>query len=133
VTAGSAGGGSKSGGTAAAPRPPAIDYAALGEMVRIRVQESGRPASECARAAGVSKTALSNLLHGKHRPTRETFLKLCRWLELPPERFVEGVSEPSIDEIERAILRDPNLRSWDALELARLMRAAYVAVTKRRA
>ena len=67
----------------------------LGEVVkarRIYLKLSVRKAGELS---GVSGATISRVEHGE-LPDIPTFSKLCTWLELPPEAFLDenGLKEP---------------------------------------
>ena len=86
---------------------------------------------------GVSASTLSRIEQGKV-PDLDTFLRLCRWLEVSPEEFTENppstVVEDSgqrVDVIAAHLRADRTLDRATARALERMVRLAYEAAANR--
>src|SRR6266542_6854865 len=92
---------------AVSEQPTALAAAELGQLVKKhRGHQSIRQA---AAEAGVSFSTLSRVEAGA-QPDLATFLRLCVWLEVPPERFFRsGLQRPAstVDEVTSDLYADP--------------------------
>lgn len=87
---------------------------------------------------GVSASTLSRIEQGKV-PDLDTFLRLCRWLEVSPEEFTENppstVAKDSgqrVDVIAAHLRADRTLDRATARALERMVRLAYEAAAANR-
>lgn len=109
-----------------------LDIEQLAAMVRAKRGKRGL--RQTAREIdGLSASTLSRVERGK-LPDMDTFLSLCDWLEVKPNRFFQDSSvseEPAMEtpEIIEAHLRaDKELDPETAEALANMVKAAYRAV-----
>ncbi len=111
----------------------------------IKAKREKRGLREAAEEIGdVSASTLSRIEQGK-APDLETFLRLCDWLQMPPEAFIEsddpgaddnfGMDGPSpspsmstLQVIEVHLRADRELDPESADALANMVRAAYHAI-----
>src|ERR1700678_1544617 len=96
-------------------QPSVVAVEELGRLVRdYRGRQSIRQA---AAEAGVSFSTLSRVEAGA-QPDLATFLRLCAWLEVPPERFFRDAAQrptDTLDAVSGHLFADPKL-SPDAAE-----------------
>lgn len=116
------------------PDSDAIDLRDLGAMVRSKRGIKGL--REAAREIGeVSASTLSRIENGGV-PDLDTFARICKWLEVPFERFVEsGVGEnvqedgiSRFDVIAAHLRADKTLDPETADVLVKMIKVAYKAV-----
>src|SRR4051794_9238610 len=92
-----------------ADQPSTVAAEELGRLVREhRGRQSIRQAAE---EAGVSFSTVSRVEAGA-QPDLATFLRLCAWLEVPPERFFRsGAQRPAdtLDAVASHLFADPRL------------------------
>src|SRR6266542_1884233 len=112
----------------AADQPTAIAVEELGRLVK---EHRGRQSiRQAAAEAGVSFSTLSRVEAGA-QPDLATFLRLCAWLEVPPERFFRaGPQRPAstVDEITSELFADPRLSREAAERIASVVRDLYAAL-----
>lgn len=100
----------------------------LGRLVKAhRGHQSIRQA---AAAAGVSFSTLGRVEAGA-QPDLATFLRLCAWLGVPPERFFRaGAQRPAstVDEVTSHLFADPRLSAEAAERIAAVVRDLYAAL-----
>lgn len=110
--------------------PTELAVEELGQLVkRHRGNQSIRQA---AAEAGVSFSTLSRV-EGGAQPDLVTFLRLCAWLEVPPERFFRaGPQRPAstIDEVTSELFADPRLTREAAERIASVVRDLYAALAR---
>ncbi len=111
-------------------RPTALAVEELGQLVkRHRGHQSIRQA---AAEALVSFSTLSRVEAGA-QPDLATFLRLCVWLEVPPERFFRsGLQRPAstVDEVTSDLYADPRLSKEAAERIAAVVRDLYAALAR---
>jgi transcriptional regulator with XRE-family HTH domain len=111
-------------------QPSAVAVEELGRLVReYRGRQSIRQA---AADAGVSFSTLSRVEAGA-QPDLATFLQLCAWLEVPPERFFRnGVRRPTdtLDAVSEHLFADPKLSPDAAERIAHVVRDLYAALAQ---
>ncbi len=109
-------------------QPTALAVEELGQLVkRHRGHQSIRQA---AAEALVSFSTLSRVEAGA-QPDLATFLRLCAWLEVPPERFFRaGPQRPAstVDEVTSDLFADPRLSKEAAERIAAVVRDLYAAL-----
>jgi transcriptional regulator with XRE-family HTH domain len=108
----------------------AVAVEGLGSLVREhRGRQSIRQAAE---EAGVSFSTISRVEAGA-QPDLATFLRLCAWLEVPPERFFRsGVQRPTdtVDAVTGHLFADPRLSPDAAERIAQVVRDLYGALAQ---
>lgn len=104
----------------------------LAAMVIAKREGRGLRAT-AAEIGGVSASTLSRVEQGKV-PDLDTFLRLCRWLEVSPGEFTESPADPRTDEsgqrvdvIAAHLRADRTLDRETARALERMIRLAYQA------
>lgn len=104
----------------------------------IKTKRGTRGLREIAQEIGdVSPSTLSRIENGKV-PDMDTFLRICDWLQVSSEEFIKETQEPqenqiaTIDRIEGYLRADRELAPETADALAKLMKAAYKAATKKK-
>jgi len=111
-------------------QPTTIAVEELGQLVRAhRGHQSIRQA---AAEAGVSFSTLSRVEAGA-QPDLATFLRLCAWLGVPPERFFRsGAHRPSstLDEVTSHLFADPRLTPEAAERISAVVRDLYAALAR---
>jgi transcriptional regulator with XRE-family HTH domain len=102
----------------------------LGQLVK---QHRGHQSiRQAAAEAGVSFSTLSRVEAGA-QPDLSTFLRLCAWLEVPPQRFFRaGPQRPAstIDEVSSHLFADPRLSAEAAERIAAVVRDLYAALAR---
>jgi transcriptional regulator with XRE-family HTH domain len=114
-----------------ASRPPAtIAVEELGQLIKAhRANQSIRQAAE---DAGISFSTLSRVEAGA-QPDLATFLRLCAWLGVPPERFFRaGAHRPTntVDQVTSHLFADPRLAPEAAERIAGVVRELYAALAR---
>jgi transcriptional regulator with XRE-family HTH domain len=116
----------------AADQPSAIAVEELGRLLK---EHRGRQSiRQAAAEAGVSFSTLSRVEAGA-QPDLATFLRLCAWLEVPPELFLRsGAQRPvsTVDEVASHLFADPRLSPAAAERIADVVRDLYAALAKDR-
>jgi len=64
----------------------------IAERIKDYVEEKGIKQIAIANATGMSKVAVSETLNGNRTLTAEELARICRFLEVPCERFFDQVS-----------------------------------------
>lgn len=65
----------------------------IAERMKEYVNEKGIKQVAIATATGMTKVAVSETLNGNRTLTAEEFVKICDFLEVPYDRFTDGVKE----------------------------------------
>src|SRR5687768_14511257 len=65
------------------------DVKTLGEVVEERLSELDMSARELARKMGLSQTPIYYFVHGIKQPSLKQMEEMARYLEIPPETFLE--------------------------------------------
>ena len=60
------------------------------ERIKSYIEEKGIKQIAIASATGMSKVAVSETLNGNRTLTAEEFVRICRFLEVPCERFISS-------------------------------------------
>lgn len=111
-----------------AEQPGLVAVEELGRLVR---QHRGRQSvRQAAAEAGVSFSTLSRVEAGA-QPDLATFLRLCAWLEEPPERFFRAAAQrptDTIDAVASHLFADPRLSQDAAERIAQVVRDLYTAL-----
>jgi|SRR6266536_3762224 len=111
-----------------ADQPTTMAVEELGQLVKAhRGHQSIRQA---AAEAGVSFSTLSRVEAGA-QPDLATFLRLCAWLGVPPERFFRaGAQRPAstVDDVTSYLFADPRLSPDAAERIAAVVRDLYAAL-----
>jgi transcriptional regulator with XRE-family HTH domain len=111
-------------------QPSVVAVEELGRLIReYRGRQSIRQA---AAEAGVSFSTLSRVEAGA-QPDLATFLRLCAWLEVPPERFFRnGAQRPTdtLDAVSGHLFADPKLSPDAAERIAHVVRDLYLALAQ---
>src|SRR6266542_2274869 len=115
---------------AVSEQPTALAAAELGQLVK---QHRGHQSiRQAAAEAGVSFSTLSRVEAGA-QPDLATFLRLCAWLEVAPERFFRaGPQRPAstVDEVTSHLFADPRLSPEAAERIAGVVRDLYAALAR---
>src|SRR5438128_1580320 len=115
-----------SSGPSASPEP--VSEVAAGELGHLVREHRGRQSiRQAAAEAGVSFSTLSRVEAGA-RPDLATFLQLCAWLQVRPERFFRTSverSESTVDVVASHLFADPRLTSEAAERIAAVVRDLY--------
>jgi transcriptional regulator with XRE-family HTH domain len=111
--------------------PPAtIAVEELGQLIKThRGNQSIRQAAE---DAGISFSTLSRVEAGA-QPDLATFLRLCAWLGVPPERFFRGGAHrptSTVDQVTSHLFADPRLAPEAAERIAAVVRDLYAALAR---
>lgn len=113
-----------------AEQPGMVAVEELGRLVR---EHRGRQSiRQAAAEAGVSFSTLSRVEAGA-QPDLATFLRLCAWLEEPPERFFRSaVQKPTdtIDAVASHLFADPRLSPDAAKRISQVVRDLYAALAQ---
>ena len=107
-----------------------LDLAALSRSVREKRVAVGPSTRKAGELAGVSFMTLRRIEHGGF-PDLATYLRLCAWLEVPPEEFfltgaVRKQSTPDV--VAKVLLSDPLLTLSDASQIASVVRSLHGAL-----
>jgi transcriptional regulator with XRE-family HTH domain len=109
------------------------DTVAVEELGRLVSEHRGRQSiRQAAEEAGVSFSTISRVESGA-QPDLATFLRLCAWLEVPPERFFRtGVQKPTdtLDSVASHLFADPRLSPDAAERIAQVVRDLYTALAQ---
>lgn len=111
-------------------QPSGIAVEELGRLVRER--RGHLSIRQAAADAGVSFSTLSRVEAGA-QPDLATFVRLCAWLGLPPERFFRRSAErteSTIDAVTSHLLTDPRLTSEAAEHIVRIVNDLYSALAR---
>ena len=65
----------------------------IAERIKSYVEEKGIKQIAIASATGMSKVAVSETLNGNRTLTAEEFVRICRFLEVPCDRFISSTSD----------------------------------------
>jgi transcriptional regulator with XRE-family HTH domain len=107
---------------------PNIDTRKLSEMLRSK--REGRGLREVAKEIGdVSPSTLSRIEQG-NLPDIETYVKLCRWLEVSTEFFTENAESSSEKKIVAHLRADKALSKETSEALIKMIKLAYQAHDK---
>jgi transcriptional regulator with XRE-family HTH domain len=113
-----------------AEQPSLVAVEELGRLVR---EHRGRQSiRQAAAEAGVSFSTLSRVEAGA-QPDLATFLRLCAWLEVPPERFFRSAAQKptdTIDAVASHLFADPRLSPDSAERIAQVVRDLYTALAQ---
>jgi transcriptional regulator with XRE-family HTH domain len=89
---------------------------------------------QVAQQVGVNHSIFTRLSKG-HRPDVDTFVTLCAWLGLSPDRFIDGDSEQMPEEtlevIASYLRADRALKPKSAEAIESVLRAAYDQLAER--
>lgn len=99
---------------------------------RVRERRGRQSIRQAAAEAGISFSTLSRVEAGA-QPDLATFLRLCGWLGVPPERFFRyGSQKPSntLDEVTSHLFADPRLSPEAAERIADVVRDLYTALAR---
>lgn len=106
-----------------------IDLDRLSAAIQAKRGRTGLRAA--AADVGVSPPTLSRIENGR-LPDIETYLKVCRWLNLSPQAFAINRSDSPrashLQEIEMHLRADKTLPKETAEALSKMVRLAYEAV-----
>src|SRR6266540_127585 len=115
---------------AVSEQPTALAAAELGQLVK---QHRGHQSiRQAAAEAGVSFSTLSRVEAGA-QPDLATFLRLCAWLGVPPERFFRSSTqraEDTIDRVTNHLFADPRLTAEAAEHIVGIVRDLYTALAR---
>ncbi len=107
-----------------------LDLDALSALLKLRRDETSLSVRQAAASAGVSFMTLSRVESGS-QPDLTTFLKLCSWLQVEPERFfLRGArrSKDTLEEVTSHLATDPRLDPEAAGKIASVVRDMYEAL-----
>ena len=111
-----------------------VNVAALYAALENKRDAEERSWREIAREIGVNHSIFTRLSNG-HRPDVDTFVTLCGWLGLAPERFVAGdadeMSEQTLEVISTYLRADRSLKPKSAQAIESVLRAAYDQLAER--
>jgi transcriptional regulator with XRE-family HTH domain len=111
-------------------QPSGIEAGALGRLVRER--RGALSIRQAAADAGVSFSTLARAEAGA-QPDLATFMRLCAWLGVPPERFFRPSmqrAENTIDTVTSHLLADPRLTAEAAEHIVGIVRDLYGALAR---
>jgi transcriptional regulator with XRE-family HTH domain len=117
-------------GDSGAEQPGMVAVEELGRL--IREHRGHQSIRQAAAEAGVSFSTLSRVEAGA-QPDLATFLRLCAWLEVPPERFFRtAIQKPTdtIDAVASHLFADPRLSPDAAERIAQVVRDLYTALAR---
>jgi len=106
---------------------PNIDTRKLAEMIRSKRGERGL--REIAKEIDVSSSTLSRIEQG-NLPDIETYVKLCRWLEVSTEFFTENAEDTTEKKIVAHLRADKALSKETSEALIKMIKLAYKAHDK---
>lgn len=107
---------------------PNIDTRKLSDMIRSK--REGKGLREVAKEIGdVSPSTLSRIEQG-NLPDIETYVKLCRWLEVSTEFFTENAESSSEKKIVAHLRADKALSKETSEALIKMIKLAYQAHDK---
>jgi len=107
---------------------PNIDTRKLSDMIRSK--REGKGLREVAKEIGdVSPSTLSRVEQG-NLPDIETYVKLCRWLEVSTEFFTENAETSSEKKIVAHLRADKALSKETSEALIKMIKLAYQAHDK---
>jgi transcriptional regulator with XRE-family HTH domain len=110
--------------------PSAVAVEELGWLVK---EHRGRQSiRQAAAEIGISFSTLSRVEAGA-QPDLATFLRLCGWLQAPPERFLRaGAQRPvsTVDNVTSHLFADPRLSPDAAERIAEVVRDLYDALAR---
>lgn len=113
--------------------PSFLDIEQLAAL--LRTKRAGRSLREVAQEIGeVSPSTLSRIENGK-MPDMDTFLRVCDWLHVAPEKFIKGEDTQReevspLERIEAYLRADQVLDPETADALSKVIRAAYKAASE---
>jgi transcriptional regulator with XRE-family HTH domain len=107
---------------------PNIDTQKLSEMIRSKRGEKGL--REIAKEIGdVSSSTLSRIEQG-NLPDIDTYVRLCKWLEVPTDFFTENATDTTERKIVAHLRADKALPKETAEALIKMIKLAYKAHDK---
>ena len=116
----------------AAPESPgAVAVEELGRL--IKTHRGNQSIRQAAAEIGISFSTLSRVEAGA-QPDLTTFMQLCDWLQVPPERFLRsGAQRPesTVDNVAAHLFADPRLSPDAADRIAGVVRDLYAALAVR--
>ena len=108
-----------------------IDVHRLAAAIQAKRGAAGMRAA--SKEIGISAPTLSRI-EQRRLPDLESFLRICRWLKMPPESFAtvkKTLDKPDhLQEIEIHLRSDRTLPKETAEALSRMVRLAYDAVRR---
>ena len=110
-----------------------LDSKGLSALLKLRRDENGLSVRQAAESAGVSFMTLSRVESGS-QPDLTTFLKLCSWLQVKPERFfLRGARRESdtLEEVASHLATDPRLDPEAASKIASVVSDMYEALASK--
>lgn len=103
----------------------------LAELARlVREHRGTMSVRQAAQDAGVSFSTLGRVEAGM-QPDLATFLRLCAWLGVEPERLIRPTARrraSAVDHVAKHLLADPNLSSEAANRIVGVVRDMYRAL-----
>lgn len=70
--------------------PTKLNYEELGLRIRNRRKELNIKQSAMAEALGISNNHLSSIEHGKQKPSMDSFILICSYLDVTPDYLILG-------------------------------------------
>lgn len=68
----------------------------IAEQIKSYIEEKGIKQIAIANGTGISKAAISSSLNGKRTLTAEELVRICRFLEVPCERFFDQAANDEV-------------------------------------
>ena len=115
-----------------------MDLKSLAAAVQGKRKAEGLTQRQAAQRIGVSQSLLNRLEAGSpEKPRPDNYLKLCRWIGVSPEQFLEALPrrtpQTTMEKIEAAIYDDPALGYSAANNLIDWMRRMYSGLVEQQA
>jgi transcriptional regulator with XRE-family HTH domain len=104
-----------------------IDTRKLSDMIRSKRGERGL--RDIAKEIDVSSSTLSRIEQG-NLPDIETYVKLCRWLEVSTEFFTDSAEDTTEKKIVAHLRADKALSKETSEALVKMIKLAYKAHEK---
>lgn len=116
-------------------RSPFLDLQALSQAVKDRRANAGASIRQAAAEAGVSFMTFARV-EGGSQPDLSTFLALCGWLRVEPQKFLIATparETSTIEAVTRHLVTDPALDRHAAERIALVVRDMYDVLARRAA
>jgi transcriptional regulator with XRE-family HTH domain len=101
---------------------PNIDTLKLSEMIRSKRGNQGL--RQVGKEIGVSSSTLSRIEQG-NLPDIETYVTLCKWLEVPTDFFTDNAENSTEQKIVAHLRADKALSKQTAEALIKMIKLAY--------
>jgi transcriptional regulator with XRE-family HTH domain len=118
-----------------------VDFIGLGALVKGHRESKDLSLRDAAEECGLSSSTLSRIERGEASPDLDTVQALVDWVGVPLERVVQRRGEAPkrsdvqktdpLGSVEVQFRADPNLRPEAAEALIRIVKQAYLAMSKK--